>query len=51
MEEFAYSASPDTEEVIIPESRPKPHIDAGAFGGLLGRTRDLMRWKRANLKK
>ena len=41
MEEFAYSASPDTEEVIIPESRPKPHIDAGAFGGLLGRTRDF----------
>ena len=41
MEEFAYSAGPDTEEVIIPESRPKPNIDAGAFGGLLGRTRDF----------
>ncbi len=41
VEEFAYSASPDTEEVIIADARPKPHIDAGAFGGLLGRTRDF----------
>ncbi len=41
VEDFAYSANPDTEEVVIPAVRPKPVIDAGAFGGLLGRTREF----------
>lgn len=41
VEDFAYSAKPDTEEVVIPAARPKPVIDAGAFGGLLGRTREF----------
>ena len=41
VDDLAYSANPDTEEIIIADSRPKPHIDAGAFGGLLGRTREF----------
>ena len=39
-DEFEYSANPSNEEIIIADSKPKPSIDAGAFGGLLGRTRD-----------
>ncbi len=41
VEDLAYSANPDTEEMIIADSKPRPKIDAGAFGGLLGRTRDF----------
>ena len=39
VEDLAYSASPDTEEIIVPDSKPKPMVNAGAFGGLLDRTR------------
>lgn len=39
VEDLAYSANPDTEELIIAESKPK--VDAGAFGGLLDRTREF----------
>jgi hypothetical protein len=39
VEEFAYSANPDTEEIIVPDSKPRPMVNAGAFGGLLDRTR------------
>ena len=41
VEDLAYSANPDTEEIIIADSKPRPKINAGAFGGLLGRTRDF----------
>ena len=41
VEDLAYSANPDTEEIIIADSKPRPTINAGAFGGLLGRTRDF----------
>ena len=41
IEDFAYSANPDTGEIIVADSKPKPIINAGAFGGLLGRTRDF----------
>ena len=41
VEDLAYSANPDTEEIIIADPKPRPKIDAGAFGGLLGRTRDF----------
>ena len=43
VEDFAYSAKPDTDEVIMTDARAKPVIDAGAFGGLLGRTRDYVK--------
>ena len=42
VEDFAYSAKPDTDEVIMTDERAKPVIDAGAFGGLLGRTREYL---------
>lgn len=41
VEDLAYSANPDTEEMIVADSKPKPRVNAGAFGGLLGRTRDF----------
>ena len=41
VEDLAYSANPDTEEIIVADSKPKPVVNAGAFGGLLGRTRDF----------
>ena len=43
VEDFAYSAKPDTDEVIMTDERAKPVIDAGAFGGLLGRTREYVK--------
>ncbi len=41
VEDLAYSANPDTEEIIVADSKYKPMVNAGAFGGLLGRTRDF----------
>ena len=41
VEDLAYSANPDTEDMIVADSKPKPRVNAGAFGGLLGRTRDF----------
>ena len=36
-----FSAFPSNDDAITETIKPRPHIDAGAFGGLLGRTRDF----------
>jgi len=41
VEEHTFSAIPDTGEIIDASAFRRPSIDAGAFGGLLGRTRDF----------
>ena len=41
LEEFTFSATPDSEEIIIADSNPRPSINAGTFNALLGRTRDF----------
>jgi len=41
VEEHTFSAFPSNDESITETKKPRPHIDAGAFGGLLGRTRDF----------
>ena len=40
LEEFTFSATPDSEEIIVADSQPRPSINAGTFNALLGRTRD-----------
>ena len=41
LEELTFSATPDSEEIIIADSNPRPSINAGTFNALLGRTRDF----------
>ncbi len=41
IEPFVFSAIPDNEEYLVAQSEPRPDIDAGTFGALLGRTRDI----------
>ena len=41
IESFTFSAIPDNEENVVPNPEPRPQIDAGTFGALLGRTRDV----------
>jgi len=41
LEEFTFSATPDSNEILIAESTPRPSINAGTFNALLGRTRDF----------
>ena len=40
LEEFTFSATPDSEEIIDADSQFRPSINAGTFNALLGRTRD-----------
>ena len=41
VQEHTFSAFPSNDDAITETIKPRPHIDAGAFGGLLGRTRDF----------
>ena len=41
VQEHTFSAFPTNDDAIIETTKPRPYIDAGAFGGLLGRTRDF----------
>ena len=41
LQELTFSATPDSEEIIIADSNPRPSINAGTFNALLGRTRDF----------
>ena len=41
LHELTFSATPDSEEIIIADSNPRPSINAGTFNALLGRTRDF----------
>ena len=41
VQEHTFSAFPTNDNAITETKKQRPHIDAGAFGGLLGRTRDF----------
>lgn len=41
VEEHTFSAFPTNDDAITETIKQRPHIDAGAFGGLLGRTREF----------
>ena len=41
VQEHTFSAFPTNDDAVIETTKQRPYIDAGAFGGLLGRTRDF----------